>query len=325
MKMMDWILQLAKKYSKSNHINELKLYNVNILEKLNFIYDQVWENQGKNYPYEILTQLLDSYYVLPLRPDLASLFCWQAINHSYNAQQLKDVSKTKCTDSQGIELIQKAISTDWDKKYRIILEPFLLQLPDKTFHYVATYLLKGYAMETAKIPKKYISSSYQTLKKRIPKLAQIISTSYGKTYCKITNPKIKGDAVDLGIKNEEKKKSREIIHSFGMKLEKLMLGNEAEIKLCDTQRTKQKFQFDIKERLTFVLFGILYASRCNNFHGNVASRMNSSTANRGTFIMYTDVYLLEYIILAIHMNSQGQLSDVVLNKIKDNVQLMIKK
>lgn len=96
-----------KKYSKSNHINELKLYNVNILEKLNFIYDQVWENQGKNYPYEILTQLLDSYYVLPLRPDLASLFCWQAINHSYNAQQLKDVSKTKCTDFQGIELIQK--------------------------------------------------------------------------------------------------------------------------------------------------------------------------------------------------------------------------
>ena len=37
----------------------------------------------------------------------------------------------------------------------------------------------------------------------------------------------------------------------------------------------------------------------------------------------TDMFLTEYIILAIHLNSQGALSDVVLNKVKKNANLMI--
>ena len=71
------------------------------------------------------------------------------------------------------------------------------------------------------------------------------------------------------------------------------------------------------------LFGVLYASRCNNFHGNVAARMNSINANKDTFKMYTDMFLTEYIILAIHLNSQGALSDMVLNKVKENANLMV--
>ena len=67
----------------------------------------------------------------------------------------------------------------------------------------------------------------------------------------------------------------------------------------------------------------LDASRCNNSHGNVAARMNSINANKDTFKMYTDMFLAEYIILAIHLNSQGALSDVVLNKVKKNANLMI--
>lgn len=51
--------------------------------------------------------------------------------------------------------------------------------------------------------------------------------------------------------------------------------------------------------------------------------MNSINANRDTFKMYTDMFLTEYIILAIHMNSQGKLSDVALDKVKKNVNLMI--
>ena len=46
-------------------------------------------------------------------------------------------------------------------------------------------------------------------------------------------------------------------------------------------------------------------------------------ANKDTFKMYTDMFLTEYIILAIHLNSQGALSDVVLNKVKKNANLMI--
>ena len=58
-------------------------------------------------------------------------------------------------------------------------------------------------------------------------------------------------------------------------------------------------------------------------YGNVAARMNSINANKDTFKMYTDMFLTEYIILAIHLNSQGALSDVVLNKVKKNANLMV--
>ena len=87
---MDDILKLAKDYSKKRHLDLLPCGNNNILENLDYIYDENWENQGVPYPYEILTYLFDSYYVLPERPDLAALFCWQAINHSYYVQQLGD-------------------------------------------------------------------------------------------------------------------------------------------------------------------------------------------------------------------------------------------
>ena len=55
----------------------------------------------------------------------------------------------------------------------------------------------------------------------------------------------------------------------------------------------------------------------------VMARLNSINANKDTFKMYTDMFLTEYIILAIHLNSQGALSDVVLNKVKKNANLMI--
>ena len=288
---MDDILRLAKNYSKECHLNLLPCGDNNILENIHFLYDENWENQGASYPYEILTYLFDSYYVLPQRPDLAALFCWQAINHSYYVQQLSDNSVGFCLDTKGIEFVRGAILANWNNKYKAILEPFLERLPDKTFHYVASYMLKGYAMEKNGIAEKYKASSYKSLKGKISLLSEILVISYGKSYCQISN------------------------HSFGIKLRALMLGEEAEITFCDAQGRKKKYKFTDEERLSFVLFGILYASRCNNFHGNVAARMNSINANRDTFRMYTDMFLTEYIILAIHMNSQGELSDMVLNEV----------
>ena len=320
---MDDILRLAKNYSKECHLNLLPCGDNNILENIHFLYDENWENQGASYPYEILTYLFDSYYVLPQRPDLAALFCWQAINHSYYVQQLSDNSVGFCLDTKGVEFVRGAILANWNNKYKAILEPFLERLPDKTFHYVASYMLKGYAMEKNGIAEKYRASSYKSLKGKILLLSEILDNAYGKSYCQISDPTLIGNTVDLGISDANKGKSRAITHSFGIKLRALMLGEEAEITFCDAQGTKKKYKFTDKERLSFVLFGILYASRCNNFHGNVAARMNSINANRDTFRMYTDMFLTEYIILAIHMNSQGELSDMALNEVGKNVNLML--
>lgn len=320
---MDDILRLAKNYLKECHLNLLPCGDNNILENIHFLYDENWENQGTSYPYEILTYLFDSYYVLPQRPDLAALFCWQAINHSYYVQQLSDNSVGFCLDTKGVEFVRGAILANWNNKYKAILEPFLERLPDKTFHYVASYMLKGYAMERNEIAEKYRASSYKSLKGKISPLSEILDNAYGKSYCQISNPTLIGNTVDLGISDANKGKSRAITHSFGIKLRALMLGEKAEITFCDAQGTKKKYKFTDEERFSFVLFGILYASRCNNFHGNVAARMNSINANRDTFRMYTDMFLTEYIILAIHMNSQGELSDMALNEVGKNVNLML--
>lgn len=158
---MDAILRLAKKYSKRKRTNILPCCDVNILENLHFLYDEDWENQS-TYPYEILTYLFDCYYVLPQRPDLASLFCWQAINHSYYVQQLGMSKIRKCNDTRGVELVRKAIISDWNK-YEPILTSYLEKMPMKAFHYVAAYLLKGHAITQQGIAEKYAASSYKTL------------------------------------------------------------------------------------------------------------------------------------------------------------------
>ena len=75
--------------------------------------------------------------------------------------------------------------------------------------------------------------------------------------------------------------------------------------------------------LVVIVFGFACFLLHYGVFGNVAARMNSINANRDTFRMYTDMFLTEYIILAIHLNSQGALSDVVLNKVKKNANLMI--
>lgn len=49
---MDDILKLAKDYSKKRHLDLLPHGNNNILENLEFIYDENWENQGVPYPYD---------------------------------------------------------------------------------------------------------------------------------------------------------------------------------------------------------------------------------------------------------------------------------
>ena len=318
---MNTILQLAKSYSKEKHKKILPNISKNILDDFCFLYDENWERKN-SYPYEILTYLFDSYYVLPERPDLASLFCWQALNNSYYSQQLSDNNIERCTDTRGIQCIVNIIIKSWDI-YGLILEPYLNKLPLKAFRYISSYLLKGYLIKQQGISEKYAASEYKSLEKKVPCIKNILESSYGKAYCKIAKPAVIDNKVNFGISDAQKEKSREITQSFAIKLKKLALGKEVELTLCDLQEIKKKYKLTYEERLSLILFGILYASRCNNFHGNVAARLNSINANIDTFKMYTDIFLLEYILLAIHMNSQKMLSNYMLYKVSKNVDLML--
>lgn len=199
--------------------------------------------------------------------------------------------------------------------------PYYMNITDKTYRYVASYILKGYAIDQSGFSEKYLSSSYVTFKKKFPTIFQIIANSYGYAYHSITSAALIGNRVLLNINDSDK--SRKIIHSFSLKLRELIENGTTEIDEKYPTSTRQTINFTDEDKITFVLFSILYASRCNNFHGNVASRLNSIYANQESFAMYTNIFLLEYITLAISLNEQNILSDSSLAKLKANESLII--
>ena len=312
-------LNLIKNYDKSMHLSRITI-KTNILDSLEYIYEPNWDTNPDSAPYEIVTQLMDCYYCLPERPDLAALFCWQALNNSYNQYLLADTSTQRLQDTKGITKLITHISNN-ASKYLPYLIPYYMKISDKTYRYVASYILKGYAIEQSGFPEKYLSSSYVTFKKKFPNIFQIITNSYGFAYQSIASATITANKVSLNISDPNK--SRTIVHSFSKKLRELIENGITKIDVKTPTPTQQTINFSNEEKITFVLFSILYASRCNNFHGNVASRLNSIYSNEESFTMYTNLFLLEYITLAISLNEQNILSDSSLFKLKANEKLIL--
>ena len=204
------------------------------------------------------------------------------------------------------------IVTQWVDCYYCLsyLMPYYMKISDKTYRYVASYILRGYAIEQSGFSEKYLSSSYITFKKKFPHVFQIITNSYGFAYQSIASATLTANKVSLNISDPNK--LRELIENGITKID---------VKIPTP--AQQTINFSNEEKITFVLFSILYASRCNNFHGNVASRLNSIYSNEESFTMYTNLFLLEYITLAISLNEQNILSDSSLFKLKANEKLIL--
>lgn len=316
---MDNVLKLAKKYSKNDHGELLPKIGLSIPEALTYLYDIKWETDKSKIPYEILTYLLDCYYCLPERPDLASLFAWQAINHSYNEFLLDDHTKKSLQDTAGIMQLKNKILNQY-VKYKPFLHPYFSKLPIKIFHYVAAFMLKGYVLEKNGFERKFRASSYDSLNSKVPIIKELLENAYGKALYDISEPTVQNDKVFI---NADAVKSRKITHSFALKLQELIVKRTTIVTFKDETLTQKTYVFSDDDELMFIIFGVLYASRCNNFHGNSASRLNSINADKETFKMYTDIFLIEYMLLAITLNISGKLSDAVLIQMKENEKLII--
>lgn len=315
------LLKLAFCYTKQDHMLLLPKGENNVLRNLEFIYDPLWVSIEQA-PYEVLTYLFDCYYNLPERPDLASLFCWQAINSSYNDLLIAG-NVGRLQDSIGIrEIISRILGNI--PKYYTPLHDYIVKLDDKIFRYVARYLLKGYVCVQNNIQNNIIPSVYKTMTTNIPVLRDILSNSYGEAYKSITRPLIDPvtNRLKLNIQMSDKTLSIQIVKGFATELKKLL--NSHSINLSDFRTcVSRTYVIDKEQELTFVMFGILYASRCNNFHGNVPSRLNTKYANVESYNSYLNIFLVGYFVLAISLNSQGKLSDDNLNRIYQNIVLML--
>ena len=143
--------------------------------------------------------------------------------------------------------------------------------------------------------------------------------SYGSALLDISSPFVVDHEIHI---NADISKSRNITHSFSLKLLKLFRDHLVHINSRNGEMVRQ-YTITDEEELTIVIFGLLYASRCNNFHGNVASRLNSLNADKETFEMYTDMFIIEYMIIAVILNIKGLLSDDVLREVHTNYLLML--
>lgn len=282
------------------------------LKKLKKIYNPVWKDKN-NSPYEALTQLVDSYEYLVERPDLAFLFIWQAINNSYNELIFKDSTKNKYQDTAGIKILIEKIKLS-QNVYENLLNEYLNKIPTKLYKYVSSYILKGYVI-SKKISEdpKYKTSSYITFTKKFKRLNEIIEKTFGEEYKKNSNPTIQGKYVEIG---GDKDKSRKIIHTLALKLKELIEVGKTTIK--DKNNNFYEIEFTFEEKLEFLIFQILYSSRCTNAHGNVASRLNSVHTKQSSYNSYVYVCLTAYTLLSICFHINGYIDKNILNALNKN-------
>lgn len=310
-------LLLAKRYSRNQHIECIPQQESNLPDALEYIYNPAWEENADDAPYEIITQIMDCYYCLPERPDLATLFCWQALNHSYNEFLLGDSEVNNLTDKAGIDKLIDGIVAHYEE-YEEYLVPYLNALPDKAYRYVSSYLLKGCVFERAGKSPKYTTQSYRNFKKDYPELFDIIAKTFGDILFKASHVDVKNNQARTFA---DKDKSRKLVRELAVRLRKLVENKKAEFLMED--KSIQEIQFSNRDAIALVIRYILYASRCSNFHGNVASRLNSDNAEEKTYEMYNNLFLIEYMLLAISLHMQGYLSNECLERLKANKDLLL--
>lgn len=173
-----------------------------------------------------------------------------------------------------------------------------------------------------------MSSSFVSFKKSHRDFFDKIESACGRKYSDLftvaANKSGKYDVVlksNLSMSNKEAAgTSRKIIGNLAYKIGELLKTGHTEFTAADGSLKTVDFTED--ERFKFIVVKILYAMRCSNFHGNVASRLNSDYANKETYKEFKFIFLLTHTILAAALYMNGYISNDVLNEIKENENLV---
>lgn len=316
------IINLIKNYSREEHLRLMQgTLNIDYskLKSLSPIYSERWTKDSV--PYVAKTHVIDAYYSLPERPDIAFTSLWKAINNSYNNYYLKQVfgnpSCKQLSDTKSLEKVLEHIANDANKiitaehTIESLVDLYIEKIPDKTYRFIASYILKGMAiMDTSSsnnLSEIYALSSYKTFKNKFVDIHNTIEKTYGKKYRNICSVDIASDkaTVQFNIEKSSKDKSRKLIHSLAESLKGMLEGNGAELKNGNFSGKIELLSF--QQRLYFLIFIILYSVRNNNTHGNVASRMNSAYTNTESFEAAEYIFLLGHMFLSLIMYRNGDL------------------
>ncbi|KRG51574.1 hypothetical protein [Stenotrophomonas beteli] len=294
-------------------------------------------------PYVAATSLLDAYWQLPRRPDLAFNSLWSATNSSYNDLFLaspQNAASAKLTDKMSIDFSLKEIAARLNLmvptsspamapaqgiSIRDLIKMYLKNAHDRNFHFVAQYILRGIAVEehnANKVPPKaairdiLVPASYLSFKKEFGSIHAKIKASLGGKYatlCTITESAC-GTEINFGI--QDSKKARGIVHQAS-----LLLRQEALNPSMTNGGVAGTFSSD-QHWLSFVVRPLLYASRNNAAHGNVASRLNSLSASANSVTAATWTFLFCYLYFSLILLCQAKITLADLEPLYENADLV---
>jgi len=313
-------IKLLKKYSKNGHLGMFDVVNVDI----GYVFNNDWlKEDGKKLSNIQTSYLLDSYYNLPERPDIAFTYLWRVINTTYlsinsSSDNYTDASKIKKTIDEIIRLRNSAF-TYLGQEYTIlsVIKNYASAVPIKPLKFFANVLLKGYALDSQMLNKFKNVKTYKSLKKYFESVGFwcILKETYLDSYCNISTPMLNSvSEIDFGVSEGNEKKSRALTHSLADQLQQLLCSKTVIIE--DEYKTKSfRFEFDEDQLITFVFSQFLYGLRNNDFHGNIASRLSSVYVKRESVIASWYTYLLGYLYLSLllYVDNAILLTDLAVN------------
>ena len=335
------MLSLLTNYDRQRHLEIISLATNSkkmSWHSFSFLNDPLWvskpsasaSNPEIPFPKKIASHLIDSYYQLPERPDMAFIFLWMAINAAYQETAIRHsfaINKERISDDYGLDCALSALVSRFknvigvDGSFKTLeghLEDLLKKTPQKILAMMATSWLRSIAAEHFQCSGRYTSRSYEALRKKFPALASAIENSYGLAYSELCRPFIDIETKEINYSIFDNSKAKSIIRSLSKKLGELLSDGAMSLQLRASKGTVL-IKFSMEDRVRVLLRNGLYASRNNIAHGKVSSRLNSETANRESYSANIFIYISGYIFLSILLVELKYATPVVIRQALKNI------
>jgi hypothetical protein len=321
-------LKLLKNFSHNNYqltTNKKSKINYKVIPHPSPIISKNWKNEDSPPDY-YLTFIIESYYRIPYRPDLAFTYLWSSFNGAY--YRLKHRTHDNDTfpkDGKSIEHFIKLVS---DNESKIVNKMSILQIEHEYFKnikkteckYIAKALLSGLLIEDSpSIPNKYNNAIYSKIKTKFKHLTELVKLNYLPKYKRYYEPVIdsKLSVAEIRLKNiRNESDGANMVFSVATKIERLLKGHTIDFNKAisvSTNRTLKTLSINHKERRIFFLLIMIYSHRNRFIHGKKTPRLDRPSSAKYKFSIYLYYLTHHYLSISLYLLGEICLSDLEVN------------
>ncbi len=319
-------INLLKNYSVEVHAKSiLGIDRGRLLNQDEMVYLKVESWSSDNISPQLVTHLLDSYFNLKQRPDIAFSSLWTATNIVFRQYYLRSLSasdhgetKQEINDNESIRKILNDMFVKLHNSSVIgDLSAFIDLIPEKLIRFFVTQYLKSFVF--FKNTENYYNCAgfYKNFVSHSTDLHNALSSTYGMAYMNnsIVSYNLKTKLFELSTHDPEK--SQKIIRSCTEKIKTLITAGAANFTAPD-KVTQYSVQLDNEKKIRFVFRYIIYASRNHLVHGKTTSRLNSPNFNLDYYASSLYLYFLTYFYFSLFLIVSGDADEDSFKRITQN-------